>query len=207
MELSNTPYSLAATVGKPVLYVVRHGCTGDDNSYNSPVNPNLDAKGWEDARAAANFLSKLRTGSLHTSGFKRSAETANVVGKAIEVAPQIDNRLDSWDVGTAANASSAEEADRIIQHHVDNPDKVIPGGESLAHLRERVTPAFMDGVQEGISTGKPPVYVAHHSVQHEVGRVFNNDKDSALTHTGGVTAVYLTPAGFKAVAIFRPEKA
>lgn len=195
----------AMRANEPVLYIVRHGWTGDDNSYNSPINPNLDKKGWDDAAAAAQFLKDKATGPIRTSGFKRAAETAGVVGKQIGQTPVVDDRLDSWDVGDVANMKSEAEADRVIDHHVKNPHKVLPGGESLNQLRARVQPALMQGVEEGIRTGKPPIYIAHHSVQHEAGNLFNGDHKSALTHTGGVVAVYVTPQGLKATPIFRPE--
>jgi broad specificity phosphatase PhoE len=206
MEYANVSYKLARPINQPVLYIVRHGWTGDDNSYNSPINPNLDKKGWDDAKAAAEYFSNKNTGSIRTSGFKRAAATAGVIANRLGKTPVMDDRLDSWDVGDVANAPSSEEADRIIAHHVQHPNKVIPGGESLAQLQARATPVLMEGVQEGLRTGKPPIYIAHHSIQHEAGRLFNGDHESALTHTGGAVAVYKTPNGFKAIPVFRPEK-
>lgn len=204
--LVNTSYQLARMMNRPLLYVGRHGWTGDDNSYNSPVNPPLDKKGLEDAHAAADFLADKITGPIYTSGFQRSLETSNIIGDKLGKKPNVDARLDSWDVGDIAKADSAEEADRLVKHHVENPDKSTPGGESLSHMRQRVEPSLWEGVQYGLKTGKPPIYEAHHSIQHEVGRVFNGDHESALTHTGGFVAVILTPKGLKAIPVFRPEK-
>jgi glucosyl-3-phosphoglycerate phosphatase len=199
-------YSLVRMLGAPVLYVVRHGWTGDDNSYNSPVNPVLDHKGLEDAKAAADFLATKVAGSIYTSGFRRAFETASIIGDRLDKTPQVNDGLDSWDIGDISKATSSEEADRAIDKHVSDPERVPPGGESLSAMRKRIEPVLRDGVAMGVRNGKPPIFVAHHSVQHEVGRVFNNDDESALTHTGGVVAVILTPQGLKAVPVFRSEK-
>lgn len=206
MEFSNIPYSLVRKDSQPVLYVVRHGATGDDDSYNSPENPHLNEEGWKDAQAAAEFLADKKVGPIITSGFYRTEETAQEIAKHIGKPVIIADGLDSWRVGDVKHMKSSEDADRVIQHHVDNPHKPIPGGESLNSLRGRVDPVLEEGVKDGVATGNPPVMIAHHSIQHEVGRLFNGDHESALTKTGGIVAVYMTPTGLRAISIFRPEK-
>lgn len=202
----NISYSLARSIGQPVLFVVRHGSTGDDDSYNSPENPHLDEKGKSDSIEAADFLTGFKTGKVVATDYHRSMETGKIIAQRLgKTDPVVDRRLDSWKIGKVADASSAAEADRMIKHHQQNPHKVIPGGESLNQLQQRVEPALLEGAVEGLQTGRPPIYSAHHSVQYETGRVFNGNKDSALTKTGGIIAVYFTPQGFKAVPIFKSE--
>ncbi len=206
LSIMDTPYSLAHRSSYPVLYVVRHGSTGDDDSYNSPENPHLDSKGLEDAHEAGRFLKNKTTGSILASKHHRSVETAQILGLYLNVKPEFTSALDSLDVGDVADAASEEEADKIVHHHVANPTKVIPGGESLQAFRGRVDPSLIDGIEEGLKTGKPPVFSTHHSIQHEVGRLINGNDESALTKTGGVVAIMKTPEGLVAVPVFKPEK-
>jgi broad specificity phosphatase PhoE len=207
-QFSKTPYALISMKSRqPLLYIVRHGRTGDDDSYNSPENPPLTKEGRQDAKAAAEFLSGKKTGNLISSLYDRSKETAEIIGKVLNKQPQLDKDIDSLDVGDVSKMATKEEADRVIQHHQANKDESIPGGESINHFHERVFPAFMNSIGNFYTSGEPDVMAAHHSVQHAAGEFFNGDKDSALTKTGGVIAVYqIGPAKFEAVPVFRPEK-
>ena len=208
-DFSNAPYALirGAKLRQPILYIVRHGSTGDDDSYNSPENPPLTEEGKQDAEAAAKFFSNKKIGNLLSSVYDRSKETAEVIGTAINKKVQPDKDIDSLDVGEVSELSSKEEADKVIQHHQANKDKPFPGGESIARFHERVFPAFMESINNFYKTGEPDVMAAHHSVQHAAGEFFNGDMNSALTKTGGVIAVYqIGPAKFEAIPVFRPEK-
>lgn len=191
---------------EPVLYILRHGATVDDDTYSGPTNPKLNEQGRKDAESAAQFLSGRKTGDIISSEMDRAKETANILAKALGKKVETRADLDSLDVGDVSKMSDKEEADRIVQHHKDNPQKPIPGGESVNHFDQRIEPELMRGIQKYFETGKPPIFTVHHSVQHVAGKVFNGDMDSALTLPGGVVAVYPTEAGaFEAVPIFRPE--
>src|SRR5713226_9119 len=207
-DFSDASYGLIGMKSRqPVLYIVRHGSTGDDDSYNSPENPKLTELGRQDAAAAAKYLSDKKTGNLLSSVYDRSMETAEIIGKVLSKKPQPEKDIDSLDVGEVSEMSSKEEADKVIHHHRANRNEAIPGGESLSHFDGRVFPAFMRSIKGFYNTGEPDVMTAHHSVQHAAGDFFNGDLDSALTKTGGVIAVYqIGPAKFEAVPVFRPEK-
>ena len=205
MEFHNAPYSLAKAHSEPVLYVVRHGSTVDDDTYSGPTNPPLNEQGKKDAQGAADFLQGRKTGNIISSQMDRAKETANILGQALGKKVQSTPDLDSLDVGDVSKMSDKDEADRIIHHHQENPHKAIPGGESINHFDGRIEPELMSNIGSFYKTGKPNVLSVHHSVQHTAGKVFNGDKDSALTKPGGVVAVYKTPTGFVAKPIFKPE--
>ena len=208
-EFSKASYSLihGAKLRQPILYIVRHGSTGDDDNYNSPENPKLTEKGKQDAQAAAKFFSGKKIGNLLSSVYDRSKETAETIGKELNKKVQSDEAIDSLDVGDVSTLPNKDDADKVIAHHQVNKDKPIPGGESINHFHGRVFPAFMKSIGNYYQTGEPDVMAAHHSVQHAAGEFFNNDHESALTKTGGVVAVYqIGPAKFEAVPVFRPEK-
>src|SRR5579859_4716489 len=97
-QFSNAPYSLAHTL-IPVLYVVRHGSTGDDDSYNSPENPHLDAEGLAQAEEVASFLQSKKIGSIVASKHHRTVETAKVFAKHVGKKVELNGGLDSLDVG------------------------------------------------------------------------------------------------------------
>ena len=205
MEFQNTPYSLAKMNLGPVLYIARHGATGDDESYNSPENPDLNEQGIKNAERLADFLSDRKTGNFKSSIMKRALHTAEIsarkLGKKIVLVPA----LDSLDVGDVASMKNEDEADRVIHHHQDNPEEKIPGGESISDFRKRVRPVFIKSIKDFYQTGKPDVLFAHHSIEHEAGHYFNGDKDSSLTEPGGVVAVFRTPGGYEARPIFKAE--
>jgi broad specificity phosphatase PhoE len=193
---------------QPLLYIVRHGATGTgDDQYNSPENPELSEEGIAQAEEAGKFLSDRLVGGLYTSGLKRAKESADIIGKAIHRIPMIDESIHSLDVGDVANMADNDEADRVMKHHQSNPDKPLPGGESIRHFQDRVQPALMRRIEHYYQTGVPDIDVAHHSVQHEAGNMFNGNRDSALSKPGGVVAVYQDgPGKFRAVPIFKPEE-
>jgi len=201
----NVPYSFAKVSTDPVLYIVRHGATGDDDSYNSPENPHLNEQGKREAAEVAKWFQGRPISAIRMSGHHRTQETAAAIGNLLGLTPRVDLRIDSLDVGDVAHVGSEEEADRIVQHHVRNRNETIPGGESLNDFENRVDPAVFDGIKNYYKTGKPEAFVTHHSVQHEVSRLLNGNKDSALTHTGGVTAVMMTPGGLRAVPVYKQE--
>lgn len=204
-EFQNAPYKLAKMNSEPVLYIVRHGATGDDDSYNSPENPDLNEQGIKEANNTADFLSGKKLGNFISSVLNRARQTADIAGKKLGKKVILEPDLDSLDIGNVANAATKEEADRAIKYHQDNPNEKIPGGESISDFRKKVRPQFNKSIQNYYQIGKPDVQFAHHSVEYEAGQYFNHDKNSALTKPGGVVAVYRTPNGYEARPIFRPE--
>lgn len=176
---------------QPLLYIVRHGATGDDENYNSPENPNLNEAGRKDAQDLVRFFRGRKIGNVYTSAMKRATETADILTKEMGNKKPISKKsLDSLDIGHVASIADSDVADRVIHYHQKNPHIPIPGGESLAQLGTRVRPEFEEAINRFKQTGEPDVFVVHHSIQHEAGKYFNGDKDSALTEPGGVVAVY-----------------
>jgi broad specificity phosphatase PhoE len=205
-QFENTPYSMAGIKKEPVLYLVRHGATVDDDTYSGPTNPKLTEQGRKEGAQAAAFLSGRKTGDIVSSEMDRAKETASIIGKILGKKTSTRKDLDSLDVGAVSKISDKDEADRIIQHHKDNPHETIPGGESVNHFDQRVEPELMRGIESYYRTGKPPIFAVHHSIEHVAGKVFNNDMDSALTDPGGVIAIYPTESGnFEAIPIFKRE--
>lgn len=205
-QFENAPYNMARMRKEPVLYLVRHGATVDDDTYSGPTNPKLTEQGRKEGAQAAEFLSGRKTGDIVSSEMDRTKETANIIGKALGKSVTTRKDLDSLDVGDISKMSDKDEADRIIQHHKDNPHETIPGGESVNDFDRRVYPELMRGIESYYRTGNPPIFSIHHSIQHVAGKVFNGDMYAALSDPGGVVAVYPTESGsFEAVPIFKPE--
>lgn len=204
-EFSKTPYRLAK-MNTPVLYIVRHGSTGDDEAFNSPRDPQLDSIGKKEADALAKYFSDKKVGDVISSKLHRAVDTGKIIGDKIGKTPAVNPNIDSLNVGDVANMTSEEEADKVVKHHQDNPDETIPGGESISDFEKRTRPVFTENIQKFFQTGEPSVLVAHHSLQYEAGKTFNNDKDSAITKPGGVTAIYqVSPGKFEAIPVFKPE--
>jgi len=79
------------------------------------------------------------------------------------------------------------------------------GGESFNDFKNRIRPLLLDGVKMAVRYGKPTLVVAHSSIVHETGSMFNDDHTSTLVKPGGVAAVYFQDGGLKAEPIFKPD--
>jgi broad specificity phosphatase PhoE len=192
-------------MNEPVLYIARHGASGNDDDYNSPVNPELNAQGIKEAQELAEFFKGKKVGNIYSSVMHRAAQTANILGKALGKKPIMDKDLDALDVGNVSDLKDSDEADRTVRYHQKNSHLPFPGGESIDEIERRVRPQFKAAIKRFHQTGHPDILVAHHSIQYEAGKYFNHDKDSALTELGGALAVYPDSEGaLMAEPVYKP---
>lgn len=193
----------------PVLfYVVRHGTTklNEQNRFRGPLDIPLDEKGKRQADAVGRLLSRHPIGTIFHSDRKRAAETA----KHIESWQRDDHkmvsmsRLRAWDLGDFAGKEKTAANEKMVEDFVRHPDKRVPGGESLADFRKRVRPVFDAAEKAALKASAPPVFVAHSSVLHEIGQMYNGGHQTALVEPGGIVAVQMINGRPRAKVLFRP---
>jgi probable phosphoglycerate mutase len=130
--------------GAVELLVVRHGETAWnlEGRIQGHQDSPLTARGLEQARAAAGRLARERVGALYCSDLGRARQTAHEVAAATTLTARVDAGLRERAFGVVEGRSWEEfrreqpdEARRIVE----DPAHAVPGGESLAAFRHRVT--------------------------------------------------------------------
>jgi broad specificity phosphatase PhoE len=192
-----------------LVYVVRHGQTvlNANDMYRGPLNPELDAKGRQEAKELADFFKDVPACSLVSSDKSRSLETAEVIGKAIGLKPVPTEQLEALNVGHLGGQPRTEENKQEIADHLANPNVPIKGGESFNHFRARVIPVIRKAMEYAIKVGHPVILVAHSSIIHEVGTIFRGKHNAVLVKPGGVVAVFAEGKKFSAEPVFKPDTA
>ena len=124
-------------------YILRHGCTkaNDDDEYRGWGTYGLDADGKQDAEKAAAFLKDKGVKRIVTSTLKRHTQTAEILSRALGVPVETDEGFRTLNVGEFTGKKRSEHADKL-QKYLDNPDEVIPGGESVSAFMARSGAAF-----------------------------------------------------------------
>lgn len=174
------------------LLLARHGETADNAArrFQGSRNPPLNERGRAQAAALAEALRGEPIAALWTSPLARAAETAEIVGAALGLPPQLDDRLREIDVGDWAGRTYAEALaevpDAIERWLAGDLSFRFPGGESLAEQTERVVAALED-----IRAGAVPALVVCHGgvirvAQRALGRGAGPDGELAQVDNGSV---------------------
>jgi broad specificity phosphatase PhoE len=195
--------------GQVIAYVSRHGTT-DWNSngsngggkYRGQKDIPLDDKGREDAKEAADFLSKVPIGQAWSSDLSRAKDTAKEIlkGRGIKSIPTTALRpLDSGKY----TGMSKDDAKEDMKYYQEHTDVRIPGGESIDNMHKRVRPPLFKAFRAGLRTGKPSLLSVHSSVIHSLGHLLHDDHTRALVEPGGVIEVIFDGKKFHAKPIFK----
>ncbi len=126
-----------------ILHCVRHG----ESSYNAQrriqgqSDPPLSSLGRLQAQALAESMTEVPIDAIYSSPLARARQTAEPTSRALGIEIEFDDRLMEIHAGvfqdmlwTEIETEHAEHARRWI---AQEPDFVIPGGESRAQLAER----------------------------------------------------------------------
>ena len=194
-----------------VLYAVRHGQTtlNASNCFRGTANPPLDETGRGDAHELAEFLEPRQLGYVYASDKLRTRQTYEIlhIHGICSCDAQFLPDLRALNVGNFSGKPKNRENTEQMEWYADNPDEVIPGGESINQFRARVQPLFLAGLQIFDKTGVPPLFVVHSSLVHELGNFFNHDHHSSRVEPGGAAAVFVRNGELRAEPIFKPKKA
>lgn len=129
------------------LLVVRHGETtwNVEGRIQGHRDSPLTARGLEQARAAAARLAREGVEALYCSDLGRARQTADEVAAATALPVRLDEGLRERAFGIVEGriweefrAEEPEQARRLLE----DPAHAVPGGESLARFRDRVTEAL-----------------------------------------------------------------
>jgi len=125
------------------LTAVRHGQTpwNLDRRSQGHLDSGLSALGVQQARAAAEALAGGRFDALYSSDLGRALQTAEIIARRLGLEVRTDSRLRERNMGILQGHTMEEfrrtHPDECAAYLADDPDYVIPQGESMRQRHER----------------------------------------------------------------------
>lgn len=134
-----------------------------EGRYQGQADPPLNERGWAQARRVAQALRGQRLDALYASDLRRAAETAETIGRATGLVVHYDFRLREIHQGEWQGLLVTEIERRypdLFHRWQESPLAVIlPGGESIIQMQERVLAAVEDIARQ--HPGQRVVIVTH----------------------------------------------
>lgn len=182
---------------KLVAFFIRHGETdlnnppnGDQEKFRGDLDVPLNDTGEAQAAELPTYLAGYRLSALYHSGMKRTAQTAEPLAEAKGLTPVTLENMNGLDTGDFSGLPKNDENREKLSWYRDNPNEVIPGGESVQQFRDRVDPIIHNVVKVGEEAGAPSAAVMHGSVMREVSRLFSKSYDNLKVEPGGIVGVF-----------------
>ena len=150
-----------------MILLARHGETTENKErrFQGQKDVPLNDTGRAQARALAEAAKDERIVALWSSPLVRARETAEIVGAALGLEAQLDDRLKEVDVGDwqdrLKDDIARDEPDQWAAFGRGGEDWRFPGGESLAEQQERVIAALVDITQR---RDLPALVICHRGV-------------------------------------------
>jgi len=180
-----------------VAFFVRHGETdlnnppnGEEEKFRGDIDAPLNEAGMAQAEELPNYLKGYRLSALYHTGMHRTAQTLLPLAEGRDMDMIGLKKFNSLDTGDFAGLPKNDENRERLSYYRDNPDEIIPGGESVQNFRDRVDPIIMNLIHTGEESGAPIAAVAHGSVMREISRLFDQSYDSLKIEPGGVVGVF-----------------
>lgn len=150
------------------IVIVRHGETqlNTGGVFRGRADVALNDRGIEQAEAVADALSTTPVAAVYTSPMVRAFDTARAVASRHGLTPSVDPAFNNIDLGEWQGV----EKERVRREHPEewrlwkeDPDALrIPGGETLAAVRERAYTRTLELAE--LHPGERIVIVSHRSV-------------------------------------------
>lgn len=132
------------------VYVIRHGLTdwNDAGRWQGSLQVPLNDHGREQAQLLANSLRHTPISAIYASDLSRAYETAEILGRALNLSPITDARLQEVNLGVFQGNTRAEIIEKFPDEwtamHADWYDFRPPNGESRRQAQERMFGAWQD---------------------------------------------------------------
>ena len=151
---------------QPIFYIVRHGATNGNTkqtyrAWSNAPDAQLNAQGRDDVREAGIFLKSLGLNFplIISDDLDRTVESREILADILGIKHQeTDKRLRPLNVGDFTGKSKI---DHPLEPYLNDPSKVIPGGESVQHFDARQTKFFHD-ISLLVEKIKSPVLLVGH---------------------------------------------
>jgi probable phosphoglycerate mutase len=150
---------------EPMVYIQRHGTTeaNQDDEFRGWEDFELEDKGINEAHEAAEWYLAhgVKPKRIISSPLVRALKTAQIIGAALGVEVETDDRLKPLNVGEFTGKDKDSVWDEFI-YYLNNPDEVIPGGESVNGFADRMCD-FLDEILDAAAILGPILIVGHTS--------------------------------------------
>ena len=152
------------------LILVRHGETvwNVEKIYRGRADVNLDEAGIKQAELLGKYLGNWELEAIYSSSLKRALDTANIIARYHKIGVYIADGLIDFDYGEWQSLPEQEvrkSYPALLDKWHNNPQEVrMPGGESLADVRERAAGV----VDDVLSKYEGSVVLASHRVVNKV---------------------------------------
>jgi broad specificity phosphatase PhoE len=147
-----------------ILYLVRHGESlfNAERRIQGQSDVELSPLGHRQSDAVATELANLPINAIYVSPLRRAMETAEPIAARLKLTIQTDDRLKEINAGMFQELKWDEiehlHPAEAVHWKAQEPDFVIPGGESRRQLMTRARAAF-EAIRE---TGLPQVAIVSH---------------------------------------------
>jgi len=149
------------------LYIVRHGETKLNNDTDTSqdrirgwADVPLTDQGRKEAKVAANKLKQYDIEIIFCSDLSRAKETAEIIGKELDIKPTSTKKLRPWNLGELTGTPTNDALPKIAEYVRKKANKKVPDGESFDDFSDR----FFKGLHEIVekADGKNLCVVTHH---------------------------------------------
>jgi 2,3-bisphosphoglycerate-dependent phosphoglycerate mutase len=174
-------------------YLVRHGELNIGNKWDGWGNYDLSTEGVLSAEKAGQWLSFERIGRIISSDVPRTIHTADIIAEACAPACMMvmhDPNLRPLMVAGFTGEEKTPARLAEFQKYLDDPNLVIPGGESQnqLNLRVQVISQYLCTPYDAL----PTVIVCHNSV---IKAFMGIPKIREAVAPGGIVGVYMNQMG------------
>ena len=173
---------------KAELYIVRHGDTVlndlEDERLRGWSDIPLNDKGRAAAHAAAQYLLSIGLKDIYSSDLRRAIETAEIIGKAVNIRPKLDFELRPWDVGILAEYKISEILDQMVFYTETEPNEPVKGGERYNDFYRRAKTAIYRYLIKANRFGEPIALITHSRILYMLDHVLTHGK-KPVKYKGG----------------------
>lgn len=127
------------------VYAIRHGETewNIEGKQQGHLDSPLTENGIKQAHAIADALAGFGIEQIYSSDLGRAAQTAEIISCKLNIAAGFDQRLRERNLGSLQGMTKSEYQKKFPKNysafHTEDPDYVIPGGESARCQYKRCT--------------------------------------------------------------------
>lgn len=186
------------------LYLVRHGSHGLLGKVlaGRMTGVSLSEQGRREAQDLAGFFGTVGVADIQSSPLERCLETAEPIGRRLGLPVNANSALNEIDCGawTGQSFDTLSQDHRWRQWNAERGRTVVPGGESVDSVRDRVM-ALVEVIQGG--GAQPAIFVTHSDIIKVVLLTLlqapHDLHDRLDIDPASVTTVDLWPGGGKLV--------
>lgn len=160
-----------------IIYLGRHGETtwNEKNKLHGWTEVSLNQTGVKEAKELGSQIANLvktKPEEVFASSLQRTIQTAEEVAKRLDARVTSMRALRCWDVGELVGTDRTEAFDKL-KEFIDEPKKVVPGGESFESFKNR----FLAFLQRLMKHGKETSVLITHSQNLSLAESFVNNTD------------------------------